>query len=933
MFPMANASQYRCVLGMIFLLALSGCAKRGTFPAHVWPKRLAAADIRASFMLESAGAQSFSRQCFTAQCIKDTTHQDANAVKIFGEANRSLIKLQKNSLGKAFLFSATHLPADNTPMPEQMLPKVVSFETNGDEVALYELNLSAIYQDLPSAKLLQTFPIVDQDRNFITFKWIYGLKSMSVKPVGYLFSSPSFAVSPVEEYLPVLSSFLKRVEFVGNQLEIDQISQTEVPNSSGRPLSQSVRIRMTLSPYRINSRFAPQMSAKKNGVGFFEIAQTRKGEGDLDVYAVRWDLSPEAGPITYLIAKNTPAELVSAVEEGILYWNQVAGREIVRVEKNADVSGHPAFRKVPVYWITWNKAPYSMASFQPDPLNGEILGATIFLASSFQFAGPFGLRHSLEEGISDTGPIPPQAGPVGFSSASVCQLDTPPVSPRDLTPENLLRATQDSIRLTVAHEVGHTLGLTHNFAGSVASELESAAAHQKAWREYIRNILNASAIVSSTVMDYFDIHDHLLLGAAVREKSLAYDRAVMQWAYTPGELGDSTPIAKSLAGLEIPPFCSDLDAQAGTILGCAIRDSGRNPLDGYAQQMALDRKSLVHSIINAVISVVRAPHAADRRSVKDAILQLQPEFISAWLTENAQSIFMGINSFSTSMWIDRKFNGLNWLNQKSYLTETREFLTKELEQVQGLPGVLRTALGLDHSMRFEKGWLVQQFNDLFAASHFGKGVTWMGNHYDLSEDEIHDLKTYLPQLAERFEEAYLRDTLLALTGRSPLATQKIGPHESVFSAILRPAEPGDPTLLESPATDQWQEDLAHLAEQLILETDTAVVAGSADGDQISVPSAKFSIDVRLAAARLLNPKVFGKGNWAVETRNRVIDGVKVRALLVARELSMRAQLDKSNESLFGLTIQGMRLSPEIKEWISKELFLYVYLRAVDAELI
>jgi predicted Zn-dependent protease len=33
-----------------------------------------------------------------------------------------------------------------------------------------------------------------------------------------------------------------------------------------------------------------------------------------------------------------------------------------------------------------------------------------------------------------------------------------------------LRASQDYVREVVAHEVGHVLGLRHNFAGSVSAE-------------------------------------------------------------------------------------------------------------------------------------------------------------------------------------------------------------------------------------------------------------------------------------------------------------------------------------------------------------------------------------------------------------------------------------------------------------------------------
>ena len=41
----------------------------------------------------------------------------------------------------------------------------------------------------------------------------------------------------------------------------------------------------------------------------------------------------------------------------------------------------------------------------------------------------------------------------------------------NLTPEAVQRASLDLVRSAVAHEVGHTLGLAHNFAGSLGTNI------------------------------------------------------------------------------------------------------------------------------------------------------------------------------------------------------------------------------------------------------------------------------------------------------------------------------------------------------------------------------------------------------------------------------------------------------------------------------
>ncbi|NJK99027.1 MAG: DUF5117 domain-containing protein [Spirulinaceae cyanobacterium SM2_1_0] len=361
------------------------------------------------------------------------------------------------------------------------------------------------------------------------------------------FFGNAYSIDLATSYLASVKTFPKNVEVqavygFGARNSGDQFSDVPIPDARAFNLA----VHYSFSELPRDNRYVPRLADSR--VGYFvsaykDLSDTRSREPFVR-YVERWRLepsdptaalSPPKKPLVFWLENTIPYEYRDDVRAGVLMWNrafeQAGFQDAIVVEQMPDdADWDPA--DVRYNMIRWSSTLSSgilgIGPSQVNPLTGEILAADVVINGEVVRYQQQEYRHLVELGTPNGSELTawcnhdrPEGTTTTETGDRLASLQTQVARDSDLcfgmaaleqfrtgalgmsllhnvAPRGAAMAkyTSQYIQTLVAHEVGHVLGLRHNFHGSTLLSPE----------ELNDTSITQTQGLSGSVMDYIGVN-------------------------------------------------------------------------------------------------------------------------------------------------------------------------------------------------------------------------------------------------------------------------------------------------------------------------------------------------------------------------------------------------------------------------------------------
>jgi len=464
----------------------------------------------------------------------------------------------------------------------------VIFERHGDNVLLRNRNYSIVAEDgsresfvVKKASIdgvIAKFPITtfskdDAKSPVIDITKMYMGESKELFPDPRNPKADKFKLNSKTALITKVKSFEKNIE------------ATILAQFNSKKVNQTKEVRHSIFALP-DTPMKPRFYDKRVGYFSAEYSDYSSNKNKLDTFSFikRWrlekknpelEISEPKQPIVWYIDRGTPQKFVEAVREGIEFWqpafeqagfkNAIIAKMAPSLEENPDWDPEDARYSV-VRWVP-SGIPNANGPHVADPRSGEIIEADVRMYHNVI---------KLLEGwyFAQAGATDPRAKKLPL--------------PNDVM--------SDLVRFVVAHEVGHSTGLHHNFIAN-----NSYTIKQLRDPKFVRKFG-----VSASIMDYARFNYVMQPEDGVSPINYEpgpYDKFVIEWGYKEFK-GDLSPKEESLLLNKIA------DRQL---------DDKRLRWDAYSKGSRLDPRILTEAIGDDPVEATRLGQKNKQRILANLI--------------------------------------------------------------------------------------------------------------------------------------------------------------------------------------------------------------------------------------------------------------------------------------------------------------------------
>jgi len=333
-------------------------------------------------------------------------------------------------------------------------------------------------------------------------------------------------------------------------------------------------------------------------------------------YIYRWQiekadpkaaLSPPKKPIVFWLDNAIPIEYRDAVRDGLMYWNrafeQIGIKDAIQIKQMPDNADWDTadMRYNTIRWVTSPGNAYAIAQARVNPITGQILNANITVDANMAHYTKWERNHLVNPAsyfadtpAMDAKALDPRACDMAAGSmeqAAFGALALNLLAPPGITIDEKIY-TNTFLRDTVSHEMGHIMGLRHNFIASTFHSLDDLKDEKKIQQEGI----------SASVMDYvpFNVSALKRKGVDYWAPTIGpYDMWAIRYGYMPINARtpeDERPQLETIASqCNLPGHAYESDEIADQFDPAVTRfDLGSDPLAYWNRMLDLSRYLMLH---------------------------------------------------------------------------------------------------------------------------------------------------------------------------------------------------------------------------------------------------------------------------------------------------------------------------------------------------